>query len=180
MTATPQREAEIETRFWSHVHKTPTCWVWTGTTNKSRRGYGIMVHGGVRVQAHRLAHTLLVGPIPEGMFVCHHCDNPPCVRPDHLFLGTQADNIHDMMQKGRHRTSFTRATHCQRGHALQGSNVRLDRRGKQICITCAKAYQHRWYLKHQEHHKQVQRDRHWPARRERLRLLAARGGKEGI
>jgi hypothetical protein len=82
-------------RFWSHVLESPACWIWTG--NIGPNGYGRF---GQRY-AHRLSYEWMRGPIPEGMFVLHHCDNPPCVRPDHLFLGTAADNSHDMVRKGR-------------------------------------------------------------------------------
>lgn len=71
------------------------CWVWTGDLDDS--GYG--KRGAQRV--HRKAWELAYGPIPVGLLVLHRCDNPPCVRPDHLFLGTHADNMRDMVAKGR-------------------------------------------------------------------------------
>lgn len=91
-------------RLMSRVNKTDTCWLWTGCVNI--HGYGkIGIPGlgqGVTTATHRLAWKLLRGPIPEGINVCHHCDNPPCCNPDHLFLGTQKDNLQDMGKKGRH------------------------------------------------------------------------------
>jgi hypothetical protein len=75
------------------------CWEWNGHRND--RGYGLIWHNGRHVRAHRVALILALGSIPDGLLVLHHCDNPSCVRPSHLFVGTQADNMRDMAHKGR-------------------------------------------------------------------------------
>ena len=91
-------------RFWEKVKKTSGCWLWTGTVS---RGYGNLRVGSLRdgtrrkVLAPRFSYELVHGPIEDGMFVCHHCDNRRCVRPDHLFLGTNSDNIKDCVAKGK-------------------------------------------------------------------------------
>lgn len=90
-----QREA----RFWARVDKSGDCWVWKGCVD--RNGYGQAHLHGRGVGAHRAAWMLTFGPIPSGQCVCHRCDNPSCVHPDHLFLGTHEENMIDMKKKGR-------------------------------------------------------------------------------
>lgn len=75
------------------------CWIAKGHRMKS--GYVIVYKGGERFYAHRLSYKMSFGEIPKGIYVCHKCDNPPCYRPSHLFLGTQKDNLQDMVKKGR-------------------------------------------------------------------------------
>lgn len=76
------------------------CWIWTGTICKTT-GYGLISVKNRHVLAHRLSWQFKVGPIPEDLLILHHCDNRPCVRPFHLFVGTQKMNIQDMVAKGR-------------------------------------------------------------------------------
>ena len=75
------------------------CWNWTQGTSSA--GYGLVKFGGEQWIAPRLYYFVFVGPIPEGVMVCHHCDNPRCVNPDHLFLGTAKDTHDDAVEKGR-------------------------------------------------------------------------------
>jgi len=87
----------LEVRFWSKVNKTDTCWEWTGYKDR----YGIFGIEGKNLKAHRVSWEITFGPVPEGLHVLHKCDNPGCVKPDHLFLGTHTDNMRDMVVKGR-------------------------------------------------------------------------------
>ncbi len=85
-------------RFWAKVHKGSDCWNWIGATNGR---YGDLWLGRKLVRAHRFAYELLIGPIPSGLWVLHRCDNGLCVKPEHLFVGTNADNQRDAVGKKR-------------------------------------------------------------------------------
>jgi len=97
-----QRFKSIEERFWEKVDKNCKngCWEWLASDNQD--GYGRFIINGRAEQAHRVSWGLYYGEIPVGLCVLHHCDNPKCVRPDHLFLGTKGDNMQDMRDKNRH------------------------------------------------------------------------------
>ena len=94
------RTQPLADRFWSSVIKTETCWLWQGRRNN--KGYGLITLGhDTTMLVHRLAYELTYGMIMPGLFCLHRCDTPLCCRPDHLWLGSQADNMRDMSQKGR-------------------------------------------------------------------------------
>jgi len=90
--------------FWSRVDKSGSCWIWKGARTGPHREYGQFAIKGRGKRAHRLVWEWLHGPIPEGLHVCHRCDNGLCVNPDHLFLGIAKDNQRDSLNKGRHQS----------------------------------------------------------------------------
>lgn len=101
------RFGSLEERFLKQIAKTDYCWNWTGHSADGR--YGLIGYNKKQHPVHRYAWERENGPISNGLFVLHRCDNPKCVRIDHLFLGTQADNVHDMISKGRaHHQQFRR------------------------------------------------------------------------
>jgi len=121
--------AEVQERFWAKVAKSDGCWEWTGS--RARRGYGKVRIGGVLHSSHRLSYEWSVGPIPDGMHVLHHCDNPPCVRPDHLWIGTRTDNQGDMVAKGRQFSPFrgqTQIGELNRAAKITEDDVRAIRK----------------------------------------------------
>lgn len=98
----PKTLQQMQDRFLSRVTKADGkgCWTWNGCMNSN--GYGAFSIGGQTIGAHRASFLLFKGPIREGFNVCHRCDNPPCVRPSHLFQATQWQNLLDAKNKGRH------------------------------------------------------------------------------
>ena len=96
----------LEQRFWEKVEYTETCWLWRASKrNKGYGQFGLCRDGYWMISAHRMSYMLCVGEIPKGLHVLHTCDNPSCVNPSHLFLGTNADNVADKVAKGRQARS---------------------------------------------------------------------------
>lgn len=126
-------EEEFRVLFWTGVYQTSTCWLWAGS---KRNIYGgVRWPGGKQIGAHVAAYLLERGPIPEGKWVLHTCDVPLCVRPDHLWLGTHAENMADMAAKGRGRGQDK--THCPKGHPYSGKNRGVRASGGRYCCACA-------------------------------------------
>lgn len=142
----------LEHRFWNNVDKhgpipqhvpyLGNCWVWTGI--KDGCGYGRFSAKGKYYKAHRWLLGWLGKSIPPNWKACHRCDNPPCVRPEHLFIGTQSDNMLDMAAKGRHRN--TRKTKCINGHDFSLENTH-KKGAKRICRACIRSAVSKYQLR---------------------------------
>lgn len=119
----PGDRRPFEERFQNAITPEPMsgCWLWTRFVNPG--GYGTIRLNGPRVLAHRASWTVAHGPIPDGMVVCHKCDTPSCVNPDHLYVGTQRQNMDDCSRRGR--TGPQRAPASYRGCNGRG-NAKLD------------------------------------------------------
>lgn len=118
-------DTDLPVRFWSKVQKNEIgCWLWTAHTVGN--GYGQIWSGGEFFLAHRIAYLLAIGPIESGKLICHRCDNPRCVRPEHLFQGTVRDNANDSLSKGRHPQATKKF--CRNGHLYSLENTILIKR----------------------------------------------------
>lgn len=139
----PKLQSSFEERFWNNVGpKTPEgCILWIGP--KTPKGYGVISRNDATVRPHRFMYEVAYGPIPKGLHVCHKCDNPSCIRPDHLFLGTNQDNVNDSKAKNRRnrpigqRNPRARLTEeivreCRRRHKAGG--VTLDQLAEEFNV----------------------------------------------
>jgi len=131
--------------FWSRTGKGEpgSCWEWK--RGRITKGYGAVWWEKKQMYAHRVAWELANGmAVPDGLFVCHTCDNPPCCNPAHLWVGTAADNIADMDAKGRSRRQPV-TSECRKGHPYDADNTGVSSNGK-FCRECARIKHHERYL----------------------------------
>lgn len=130
----------LSERLWRDTKIVPSSGCIERTKGIEGGGYshiGAGGRGGKLLSAHRLSWELANGTIPEGLDVLHTCDNPPCINLEHLFLGTNLDNINDMTSKGRHHNQ--KKTHCPQGHEYTVENTYVHKNGR-YCRTCAKRW----------------------------------------
>lgn len=138
--------------FFKKVNKTDSCWNWTASFKVGK--YGAFGVNGIIHLAHRISYHIHFGPISFVEQVCHKCDNPSCVNPEHLFLGNHRINMQDCTEKGRHRNLSAERnkekTHCKNGHEFTTENTRnvktQDRKNtRRLCKICSRRYANKRY-----------------------------------
>lgn len=143
---TSATDSELVNRFWAKVHKTDTCWLWTGAV--ARRYGSFTLRSGKQIKAHRFSLQLATGEVvADGLHVLHVCDVPLCVNPAHLVTGSHADNVRDMTSKGR--SWQQRRTHCPAGHPYDEANTHRSG-GRRFCRECNRLATQRRRLRRRE------------------------------
>jgi HNH endonuclease len=141
---TPEFVARFESKVVRDDCMPNGCDIWTGYRNY--KGYGNIRNNGKNVLANRASYAIYKGEIPHGMLVCHRCDNPSCVNPSHLFLGTNADNQRDAVAKGRQ--SMMIKTHCPKGHEYAGDNLYIaPKQGNRVCRICSRSHAQKYRVR---------------------------------
>lgn len=138
ITVTQENRQQLLDKFEANVFPVTEsgCWIWMACAPGFGHGH-ITIHGNGFERAHRVAWRLFRNPeIPAGKFVLHHCDIPQCVNPDHLYLGTQADNVRDRGARNRTYNGRRGLTHCKQGHEFTKENTRIRQNGRRECRAC--------------------------------------------
>lgn len=136
--------ARLDAGFWAKTDRSGECWNWTGKRQVlvgGKLGYGSLRRFGRQILAHRRAYELTYGPIPAGLLVLHSCDNPACIRPEHLHLGTHSDNLREAWDRGIQPRSKTPVARCRRGHLFDEANTIRRRNGYRLCRACVRIYE---------------------------------------
>lgn len=133
-TELPSRPSVEERLEAGLVRQSNGCLEWTG--GRGPRGYGKIMVAGEHLRTHRVAWELANGPIPDGLWVLHRCDNPPCCDVGHLWLGTHVDNQADKAAKGRSSNGRAIRTHCKHGHPYDAANTYVTPQGHRVCRAC--------------------------------------------
>lgn len=163
MRPNTQRSKPAIVRFSKKYAPEPNtgCWLWTaGTSGRGAFRYGIFHFAG-EITAHRVSYILHKGPIPEGHVVCHECDQPLCVNPDHLFVGTQTENVADCVSKGRTQRFNAMKTHCPHGHPYDDQNTHWRPDNARSCRACARERANARRAANPEKFRAAERRRYW-------------------
>ena len=131
-------------RFLNKIAFKNGCLIWTASTDAC--GYGLFRVDKKITRAHRFSYETFVNKIPDGILVRHKCDNPSCVLPAHLELGTQQDNMNDKVRRGRHNNGKLKNTHCPQGHPYSGDNLFYENKSRR-CRTCVRNKKRTAYYK---------------------------------